>query len=139
MSDPVRTFVTEILEKVQAGTMHVREAAEKLLGEMGRGGRNLVVDESCYGVEPHLSAKGYTVYRVKTGTPDELIMPQLESRVFVTRNGRDFAEPKDMEKHYYGLVWLIGAHDDKETADRIAEALMRANFGAKLVQVVRVE
>ena len=133
----LESLVEDVLKKVSTGQLSVVKAADLLLTEMGRGGRILVVDENLLGLEMELSALGYVTYTVATrGQVDEMIRPQLRSRVFITRNGKDFVE--GLTKHHFGLVWIVSRMSNRDLAKKIAKVLMKSNFHRKPVQVVKV-
>ena len=113
------------------------QAADKLLIEMGRGGRILVVDENLLGLEKELSKLRYTTYPISTRSElDESIMSQLKGRVFITRNGKDFVN--GIVKHRFGLIWIVSRSSNRDLAKKVKCALMKSNFYGKPVQVVKV-
>jgi len=130
--------IEKLLEQVADKSLPVHEAVDILLQEMGRGGRNLMVDENLYGLEPFLSEMGYTVYRVQSGFPDDQIKKLLESRVFITKNGQHFSDPEDMQKFYYGLIWVKSNLDEMRLAEAVKGMLMTKNFGKNLTQIATV-
>ena len=119
-----------------ANKITLLEAVDLILNEAGRGDRILVVDENLLDLEKELSALRYTVYPVPFNTSDEEIKRELRGRIFITRNGKDFA--KDVEKFYYGLIWVHGNTDAKILAKEIEQVLMAANFARNPTQVVRI-
>jgi hypothetical protein len=131
-------FVETVITDVINGKKSITEAANTLLQEMGRGGRILSIDENLLGVEPFLAEMGYTTEVFRKKMPDDQIKPQLEGRVFITQNGKDFCNPEDMAQHYYGLIWVLSNPDDKTLATRIKNILMQANFHRNLAQIQKV-
>ena len=131
-------FVQKVLEDLIGHRVSLPEAVDKISAEMGRGGRILVIDENLLDLEAELAAKNYTVEAVEISSTDTQIMKQLRSRILITRNGRDFAEPKLMKEYYYGLVWVRSRLSAPDLANTIEEKLMASGFARNLVQVVRV-
>jgi hypothetical protein len=131
-------FIKKTLRQVLNEKITIQEATDRLLTEMGRGGRVLVVDENCLGLDPELASMNYTVKTLEPGLKDAEIKKRLRSRVFITRNGEHFNSPADMEKHYYGLVWLVSKGDDKRMGKKVEAALTASNFNRHLLQVVKV-
>ena len=129
-------FVMELLSAVRDGKETVESATERLLYEMGRGGRILVVDENLRGLEQELSHLNYTTHSVDRREDDEEIKKRLRSRIFITNNGQDFAD--DVERYYYGLIWVQHQRDYAVMAREVEAVLMRHNFGRNLTQVVKL-
>lgn len=109
-----------------------------LLNEMGRGSRILVVDENLLDLDAELSDMNYTTDVIRAGTEDQQIKMQLHNRVFITQNGRDFCDPKEMLRYRYGLIWVTSNPDTKVLAQRVEQALKQTNFKRHLVQVVKI-
>ena len=136
--EPETKFVQSILEDLIQHRIDFGLAVDKLLAEMGRGQRILVIDENLLSLEPELAAMGYTTEVVDLGAQDSEVKKQLRSRVLVTRNGEDFSNPEEMKKYYYGLVWITSRTEDEKTlAEKVKEKLMTSNFAKNLVQVVK--
>lgn len=129
-------FVEALIEDAVYGRKSVREVADQLLAEMGRGGRTLVFDENVFGVEPFLARMGYSTRLVEAGQLDSQIIPRLRAKVFITKNGRDFVHA--IESAYFGLVWVTSTSPDQDLAKKINDAMMAAGFGANLTQVIKV-
>ncbi len=130
--------VRQLVEEIAAGRITVEGAVDRLLDEMGRGGRILVVDETSYGLDEPLSDMNYTVVRVPRRLSDEEIKEEIGGKVFITRNGERFSDPKDMEYHGYGLVWLTSTGDDLVVAEKVKDALMNARFKRNLKHMIKV-
>ena len=137
--EPETRLVQSVLEDLIGHRIDFGTAVGRLLAEMGRGQRILVVDENLLSLEPELAALGYTTEVVDLGEADAEIKKQLRSRVLVTRNGEDFSDPEEMKKYYYGLVWITSkTKDEKTLAEKVKETLMASNFAQNLTQVVKV-
>jgi hypothetical protein len=131
----LRRIVTDAVQKRTS----IRKAVERLIDEMGRSGRTLILDETSFGLDVPLATLRYTVQQVPAGWSDERIKNELLGGcVLVTENGKDFAKPADMAKYRYGVIWLVSKGDDNAKADRVRKAMMTANFYANLIQVVKV-
>ena len=131
-------FIRQVLRDVMSGRLTEDQAAERLLQEMGRGGVILKVDENCLALAPLLMARNYTTETVEPGLDDQGIKRQIRSRVFITRNGQHFNDPKDLERFDYGLVWVRSRADDRTLARSIERTLMRSRFNSNQHQVVEV-
>jgi len=137
--EPETRFVQSVLEDLVRHRIDFATAMDKLLAEMGRGQRILVIDENLRSLERELAAMGYTTKAVEAKTSDAAVKRTLRSRVLVTRNGSDFCDPRDMERFDYGLVWITSkAKDEKTLAVKVKEALMTSNFAKDLNQVIKV-
>ncbi|HTG43197.1 MAG TPA: hypothetical protein VK633_01575, partial [Verrucomicrobiae bacterium] len=60
----------------------------------------------------------------------------LKGRVLITRNGKGFC--KDVEKYYYGLIWVVSKHDDRTLAHKVETVLMTHDFHRHHAQVVKI-
>ena len=130
-------LLDEILCAVQSGKLTVSEASERLLTEMGRGGRILIVDEHLDGLDDELAKLNYTVHMVRKGLKDHEILPTLNNCVFVTRNYDEFED--HLDEYKFGLIAVKGAFGDfKQLAQRVKAALMKAQFNNNLKQVVSI-
>jgi hypothetical protein len=139
MSD-VRKEIKRIIHKTKKNLMTEEEAVSRLLYEMGRGGRTLVVDENVSDLYVALDKLNYTVKDVPLHLTDEAIKKSgiLKGRVFITENGQHFNDPKEMKKYYYGLVWVKARGTARDRAKKIGAALKENNFSDNLLQVVKV-
>jgi hypothetical protein len=131
-----RTIIESLIQDAITGLKPISQVVEVLLDEMGRGGRILVVDENLAGLDAELSRLNYTTYMVTLGTDDDLIKRELKGKVLVTNNGKDFVD--DHEKFRYGLIWVTKQRDFQVLAREVDAALMKANFRAKVAQVVTI-
>jgi hypothetical protein len=137
MSD-VRKEIKRIIRKAVNKKMTVEESADRLLLEFGRGIPILVLDNDCYGLFEPLLDMNYTVYKVTPGNTDAEIKKQIAGRVLISRNGKDFSSPNDLEKWEYGLIWLTTDDDNQVAAKKVKKVLMTKHFRANLKQVVKV-
>jgi hypothetical protein len=137
--EPETRFVQAVLEDLLGHRIDFGTAVGRLLAEMGRGQRILVIDENLLSLDPELAAMGYTTEVVDLGAADAEVKRQMKSRVLITRNGRHFSDPEDMKRFYYGLIWVTSrTKDEKTLAGKVRDALMTSNFAKTLVQVVKV-
>ena len=131
--------IEQIIDALLAGVIDRAQASDKLLYEMGRGSRILVADENLFGLDQELSAMNYTLSGFAPGMDDGDIKNTLRSRVFITRNGKDFCNPKDLQKYRYGLIWITSRiKDNKLLAKMIKDIMMTSNFSGNLMQVVKI-
>jgi hypothetical protein len=130
-------FVSEIIYAVRDGKMSVDEATRKLLLEMGRGGRVLVVDEHLFGLDHELARLNYTVNRVKSGADDSEILQDLDNRVFITKNREHFKN--EINKFNFGLIIVKSKYGDYiQLAKMISDELMKLGFRNNLLRSVNV-
>jgi uncharacterized protein with PIN domain len=132
----IKYRINGIVEGVFRGQITVAKAVDKLLQEIGRGGRILMVDENLYGLARELRALNYTVDLVLAGTPDEEIKKLLPGRVLITINGKDFVD--DTKNYRYGLIWVRKSTDAKVLAKKVEAVLMSSNFRRSVAQTVPV-
>ncbi len=132
--------IEEVINDLVSHRISIDEAVCRLTLEMGRGGRTLVVDENRKDLRYALGARGYTVDDVPTGADDHaVIKPQLNSRVFITANWKDFDDPADLRKYRYGLLKIPSRGDLKRLVVAIEKELMTAQFNSNLEQIKTVE
>ena len=74
-----KIVVQEIIERLLSHQLTAEDAVNRLLYEMGRGGRTLVLDQMCYGLDPELSSMNYTVEVVKPDSQDWEIKKTLRA------------------------------------------------------------
>jgi hypothetical protein len=130
-------FLSEVLYDVQSGKVQIPEAIELLLREMGRGDRTIIVDEHLDGLDDELARLNYTVRMVRKGLKDHEILPTLNNRVFVTQNYSEFEDYLDEYK--FGLIAVKHAFGDfKQLAQRVKDAMMKAQFNNNLKQIINV-
>jgi hypothetical protein len=133
--DLIQRLVEGTIKKVIAGRLSMSGAVDVLLAEMGRGGRMIVFDERLWKLEQEVSRMGFTTYLIATRSESgETIMPQLKSRIFVTRDGKRFVD--GVAKHRFGLIWIISRLSNKELAEKIKQ--VKSTFTLKPAQVVKV-
>ena len=132
----MREMIEELLEAVASGKKTVKDAADFLLQEVGRGGRIFVIDENMRDLETELAALRYTIYPVPPGLDDDRIKKEIYGRVFVTNNGKDFVD--GVNTGHYGLIWVLRHRDAKTVAKEIEAVVRQVNFDRELEQVVRI-
>ena len=117
-----------------------RHTAVKMITGLARGGRILVIDENLFGLEAELSEMNYTVELVDTKAADDSIKKELKGRVLITNNGKHFNNPDDLEKYYYGLIWVMDKdkYVYEDMAEKVKEKLMESGFEKNLRQIVKV-
>lgn len=133
-----KIFIRRIIRRAIAKKISVEWAVSQLLAEMGRGGCIYVVHKTCRGLESSICVAGYAIEGTEYGAGVEAIKRRLRCKVLITRNGKHFCNPKDLERYHYGLVWVTSTGDDRAVARKVEKALMRANFNRNLKQVVKV-
>ena len=130
--------ITALIQDVLSGEKSVTQVVEALFEDMGRGARILVLDENLSDLDGELAELNYTTKTVEPGLSDLEIKRALRSRVFITRNGRHFSDPQDMQKFRYGLLWLVSEGDARFLAGKISQAIMKNSFKRDLIKVVKV-
>ena len=130
-------FIHEILSNVKRNQTSIEEAVCKLLSEMGRGSRVIIVDEHLFGLDNELAELNYTVGRVRSGAKDEQILPILDNRVFVTVNRKHFKDK--VEEFNFGLIVVNSKYGDyQQLAQMVSKKLMETGFKRNLTKVVSV-
>jgi uncharacterized protein with PIN domain len=128
--------INKIVEGAVSRRITAAKAVEKLLQEIGRGGRILAVDENLYDLARELWELGYTTHLVLSSNSDEDTKVTLPGKVLITINGKDFVD--DTEKYRYGLIWVRKSTDAKILAKKVETVLMSANFRRNVTQSVMV-
>ena len=134
-----KRFLAGLIDKLLAGELSKAEMLERLLAEMGRGGRMPLVDAAlpeAKWLEGKLCEKNYLALLTR-GKGIKTIKKTLAGRVLVTRRGEAFNDPADLVRFYYGLLWIV-TPNDQTLPDRIESALLKANFSLNLRQIVKV-
>jgi hypothetical protein len=139
VQEPGTKFVQSVLEDLIGHRIDFGTAVGRLLAEMGRGQRILIIDENLLSLDPELAAMGYTTKKIDLGADDAEVKRQLSSRILITRNGKHFSDPGEMKRYYYGLIWVTSKTKDERTlAEKISDVLMTSDFAKNLVQVAKV-
>jgi len=134
-----KIIIERLVNRLLRGTISGERAVDRLLCEMGRGSRGLVVDQHLYGLDDELARLNYTTDTVEPGMSDPKIKKRLRNKVFVTINGRHFKNPKDLQKFRYGLIWIQTDRTDFKLLAKAVEAKLRvSNFAGNLMQTVRI-
>ena len=129
-------FLTKVLEQVHCRTMSVEEAKRQILQEMGRGGRILVMNEDLRELEQELSILNYTTTSVPRHLEDTQIKGALWAKIIITRSGRQFVA--DLDKYYYGLIWIQSDLPWQKMAKKIESTLVSATFKMNLAQAIKL-
>ena len=134
---PERHWIRQIVDDIVSGKLKPASATRRLLYEMGRGGRTLVVDENLYGLVARLTDLGFTAHGVQAQIADPRIKKELFNKVLITRNGRHFV--KDQEKYHYGLIWITSNAPDIVLARKIDRLFVRGTgFKKNLLQTFKI-
>ena len=126
----------QLLKQVASGRLSVYKATDRLLYEMVRLGRLVVVDDRLRKLEAELCQLNYTTCVIGTKSASASVKSELRSKILVTRNGAKFA--KDVARGYYGLIWVRSRLKPKRLAEKVEAVLERNDFCRNLSQVVRV-
>ena len=126
----------QLLRQVASGRLSIYKATNRLLYEMVRLGRIVVVDDRLLKLEGELCQLNYTTCLIDTKSARAVLKAELRSKILVTRNGAKFA--KDVVRGHYGLIWVRSRLKPIKLAEKIEAVLERNNFCRNLPQVVKV-
>ena len=126
----------QLLKQVASGRLSVHKATDRLLYEMVRLGRLVVVDDRLLKLEAELCQLNYTTCLIDTKSASAAVKAEVRSKILVTRNGARFA--KDVARGYYGLIWVRSRLKPIKLAEKIEAILEQNDFRRNLPQAIKV-
>ena len=126
----------QLLGQVASGRLSVHKATDRLLYEMVRLGRLVVVDDRLLKLEAELCQLNYTTCLIDTKAASAAVKAEIRSKILVTRNGARFA--RGVVPGYYGLIWVRSRLKPIKLAEKIEAILEQNDFRRNLPQAIKV-